>query len=337
MESTKYNLEINKILNDISDGCYILNKDWQFIFINDAAITSFNKSKEELLNKVIWETLPKYKGTKLLPMCLKAYEENKKQTLVLRCEQQFKKMQIHPTKLGVLIIFQTSTDNKKVENETAYIERLKTIGEMAAGVAHEIRNPMTTVKGFLQLLAQDKNEQKNHHIFKLMVEELDRANEIITEFLDLSKNKPSIAQVTNINSIIKSLLPLLETRALKENKLILPNLSDTVDLSINRNEVRQLLLNMVNNALEAMTDNGVCYIETFTDKYENVCLVIKDEGNGICPSITKKLGTPFVSTKESGTGLGMSICYSIAERNNATIDFTTGSKGTTFTICFKSK
>jgi signal transduction histidine kinase len=337
METTEHLHEFSMIFNDICDGCCILNKDWEFEFINDAAITYIGKPRESLLHKNIWEILPIYTNTIFHRTCVKAYEENHQQSFELKDKHSNKLMKVHiyPTKIGLVILLKYNPYTKKFIKEANDIERLKIIGEMAAGVTHEIRNPMTTVKGFLQLLAQDKKEERNHNIYHLMIEELNRANDIITEFLDLSKDKPSTSQKTNLNVIIKSFLPLLETKALKENKLIRINLSEISDLYVSRNEIRQLLLNMINNALEAMPVKGNVEISTF-NKNDKVYLEIKDQGKGICPSIADKIGTPFVSTKDSGTGLGLAICYSIASRNNATIDFTTSSKGTTFTVCFNT-
>jgi signal transduction histidine kinase len=104
--------------------------------------------------------------------------------------------------------------------------------------------------------------------------------------------------------------------------------------NIDANEIRQLLLNLTLNGLEAMQAGGNLFIRTFLED-NKVVLAVEDQGSGIDPSVYDKLGTPFVTTKETGTGLGLAICYSIAARHNATMGVDTGPKGTTFKVAFK--
>lgn len=235
----------------------------------------------------------------------------------------------------ILMVMMDITDQIRNENELLRLDRLNLIGQMAAGIGHEVRNPMTTVKGFLQILSEKKECSKYQDYFSIMIKELDRANSIITDFLSLSSNKPSSVQVQNLNTIIDDLYPLLQADALNaDNSVQLEKLPIT-DLKINRNEIHQLILNLVRNGMEAMKKGGQVTIKTFTDGEETV-LAIKDEGAGIEPDILDKIGTPFLTTKEQGTGLGLATCYSIAERNNARIDVDTSSTGTTFFVRFKT-
>ncbi|ODG94025.1 hypothetical protein BED47_02315 [Gottfriedia luciferensis] len=204
---------------------------------------------------------------------------------------------------------------------------------MAAGVAHEIRNPLTTVKGFLQLGLQNKDFESYSQIFELMIDEINRVNAIITEFLDIAKKKPNKLEEHNLNQIINTFYPLLETRALKEDKLIIRELNEIPNLIIDQNEIRQLLLNMVSNSLDAMDVRKIVKIHTYIED-DKIVMSINDEGTGIPPEIIERISTPFVTSKENGTGLGLAICYAIAKRNNATIDFTTSDNGTNFNIRF---
>ncbi|PGZ92772.1 MULTISPECIES: ATP-binding protein [unclassified Bacillus (in: firmicutes)] len=204
---------------------------------------------------------------------------------------------------------------------------------MAAGVAHEIRNPLTTVKGFLQLGLQNKDFESYSQIFELMIDEINRVNAIITEFLDIAKKRPNKLEEHNLNQIINTLYPFLETRALKEDKLIIRELNEIPNLIIDQNEIRQLLLNMVSNSLDAMDVRKIVKIHTYIED-DKIVMSINDEGTGIPPEIIERISTPFVTSKENGTGLGLAICYAIAKRNNATIDFTTSDNGTNFNIRF---
>lgn len=167
-----------------------------------------------------------------------------------------------------------------------------------------------------------------------MIEELDRANSIITEFLSIGNTKTSDLQMLDLNSIIRDITPLIEIDAFNQNKIIQFNLNDIPDLLLNRNEIRQLIINLYRNGLESMNIGKVLSISTYKGDGNCVILAVQDQGEGISPAIVEKLGTPFYTTKDNGTGLGLGICYAIAARHNAKIEFQTGSEGTTFFIKF---
>ncbi|WHY03246.1 PAS domain S-box protein [Neobacillus sp. DY30] len=232
-----------------------------------------------------------------------------------------------------LVVLNDITERVHLENEMYRLDRLNLIGEMAAGIAHEIRNPMTTVQGFLQL-TRNKTDKLSTDIIDLMLEELNRANSIITEFLNLAKNKISMKKKQNLNAIIEALSPLIQAEALRSNKQLKLELGECPDISLDEKEIRQLILNIALNGLDAMTSNGSLTIKTYKDK-GTVVLRIKDEGQGINPEVLSKLGTPFFTTKETGTGLGLAICYSVAKRHDAKIEIETGDEGTTFSIRFQ--
>ena len=223
---------------------------------------------------------------------------------------------------------------KEIEKQIARLDRLNIIGEMAAGIAHEVRNPMTTVRGFLQMLAKKDNDSPHFSFYGIMIEELDRANSIITEFLSLAKNKAVNLEYTNLNQIIEAIVPLIEADARISNKSILLELSEIPQLLIDEKEIRQVILNMVRNGLEAMKEHGEVRIKTYCEG-NLVIMAIADQGPGIKSEILENIGIPFQTTKENGTGLGLPVCYSIAARNNAKINVETGSNGTEFFIKFK--
>jgi signal transduction histidine kinase len=216
------------------------------------------------------------------------------------------------------------------------LDRLNIIGEMAAGIAHEVRNPMTTVRGLLQFMGT-KQEFINHkEKFTLMIDELDRANSIITEFLSLAKNKAMNFAESNLNDLIRDLQPLLQADALRNNCDVGMSLGDIPTVFMDQNSIRQLILNMIRNGIDAMPTGGPIYITTEKDG-QRVLLCIKDQGIGIPPENKEKLGTPFFTTKDNGTGLGLAVCYRIVQRHAATITMESElGKGTIFTIGFHS-
>lgn len=217
------------------------------------------------------------------------------------------------------------------------MDRLNIIGEMAAGFAHEIRNPMTTVRGLLQFIGNKKEFTKQKENFSLMIHELDRANSIITEYLSLAKNRAMDFRKMNLSTIIQNIYPLLRADASCNSCEIDLDLNMIPNIYLDENSIKQLLFNMVRNALDAMPRGGLIKIRTeFIDS--KVILSIQDSGIGISLDIKDKLGTPFFTTKETGTGLGLAICYRIVQRHAAILTFHSEvGKGTTFTIKFDPK
>lgn len=237
-------------------------------------------------------------------------------------------------KQSVLSLKEEIARREQMEKEMARLDRLNLVGEMAAGIGHEIRNPMTTVRGFLQLMGEKDKYAQDKEFLQLMIEELDRANSIITEFLSLAKNKAVDLKEQNLNTIIESLFPLIQADALVSDKNIEKAAGKIPALFLDEKEIRQLILNLVRNGLEAMSSGGQLTISTYAEG-EEVVLAVQDEGEGIAQETLEKLGTPFFTTKDQGTGLGLAVCYSIAARHNAAIRVETAATGTTFFVRFK--
>ena len=230
------------------------------------------------------------------------------------------------------LLTQEISDRQRAEIEMARLDRLNLIGEMAASISHEVRNPMTTVKGFLQLLMH-KQEPREKELFDLMIEELDRANSILSEFLSISRTKPTLLECHNINDIVTSTLPLFQADANNNNQFLTIELGKVPNFKINTQEIRQLLLNLVRNGFEAMPSGGQLRIRTFYSNDE-VVLSVSDEGKGMEQYILEKLGTPFFTTKDNGTGLGLAVCYGIVSRHSGNISVESSPRGTTFSVYF---
>lgn len=277
---------------------------------------------------------------------LDAFHQAESETISLRLTRQPREpawVEIHIAPVrnegGHLIalegIIRDITARRKLEQELFRLDRLNMVGQMAANLGHEIRNPLTTVRGYLQLLARKKNFAPYQANLALLIEELDRANSLITEYLSLSKHRLTDLRPNNINSIVESLYPLLQAQATASNQLILLELEDTPGLMLDEKEIRQLILNLARNGLEAMPQGKTLTIKTFVDNGA-VILAVKDQGDGIPPGILDKIGIPFFTTKKTGTGLGLAICYSIANRHRAKLDIDTSTTGTTFYIRFSA-
>lgn len=232
----------------------------------------------------------------------------------------------------VLAVVTDVTEMVELQKEVNRLDRLHLVGEMAASIGHEIRNPMTAVRGFLQLLATEENVGSQEY-YELMISELDRANDIISVFLDLAGNKAVKLHLNSINEIIATIYPLLSAEALHGDKNIVLELGEVAPLLLDEKEIRQLIMNLCRNGLEAMPSGGAIYIKTWQQEDE-VILTVRDQGPGIAAELMEKIGTPFVTTKATGTGLGLPVCFSIAHRHKARVDIQTGKTGTSISVIF---
>lgn len=231
----------------------------------------------------------------------------------------------------ILMVITDITEKMRLHRELARLDRFHLVGEMAAGLAHEIRNPMTTISGFLQL-SKARGRLSSAHI-DLMLEELDRANTIIAEFLSLAKDKRVDRKLMFINAIIEALYPLIQAEAFMKSQTVTLALTECPRIYLDEKEIRQLILNLSLNGLEAMDEGGRLEIGTsFSNGY--VVLSVKDEGHGIQDDLLDKILEPFFTTKDCGTGLGLPICYSVSRRHNAEIDINTSEYGTIFMVYF---
>ena len=233
-------------------------------------------------------------------------------------------------------IFQNTTQRKRMEAELVHMDRINLVGEMAAGIGHEVRNPMTTVRGYLQWFSQKEAFTEHRESFTIMIDELDRANSIITEFLSLAKDKRVNLILTDLNKIIRSVFPLLQADAFLRGNGIELELQDTLEIFIDGNEMRQCILNLVGNGLDSMPNGGKVIIST-ASVGNQVVMTVRDQGQGMTPEVKAKLWTPFFTTKEKGTGLGLPVCFQIAQRHEATIEVETGPEGTAFHFIFSQK
>ncbi|HWP98226.1 MAG TPA: PAS domain S-box protein [Syntrophomonadaceae bacterium] len=233
----------------------------------------------------------------------------------------------------ILTTFTDMTKKRQMEKEINRLDRLNLVGQMAASIGHEIRNPMTTVRGFLQVLKYKDKFQDESETFDLMIEELDRANSIISEFLSLARNKLITPEQSDLNAIISNMFPLIQASATAQDKSVELNLSDLPVLLLDQKEIRQLILNLVQNGFEAMVAGGILTISTYFNE-QSAILSIHDQGHGMSQDVKKNIGTPFFTTKDDGTGLGIPICYGIANRHNAPIKIYSSTEGTEFRISF---
>lgn len=317
-------------------------EDYRCIAINESFTQSTGYPREDVINRTIEELdiLPKEEIIRFKSLIRQGANRNLE--FNLRTKAGESRLVIISTDFvnfnnQQCLLWQMTdvSEMKSLRQELVRLGELNLVGEMAASIGHEIRNPMTTARGFLQMLGGKPECQTYKEYFDLIIEELDRANTIVTEFLSMAQLKSNTHSSHSINQIIETLLPLIKADGLIRDISVETSLGKIPDLPLVEKEIRQLILNLTRNAMESMPSCGTIKINTYIEESE-VVLSVVDQGSGIKPELINKLGSPFLTTKENGTGLGLTICYGIASRHNAVISVDTGAQGTTFYIRFKA-
>lgn len=219
----------------------------------------------------------------------------------------------------ILVVARDITERKRTEEMLRKSEKLSVVGQLAAGVAHEIRNPLTSLKGFLQLLKERTAE--NTFFFEVMLSELERINTIVSEFLVLSKPQNTKFKREPIDRIVAEVVAFLESQALLNNVVILTDLSmvHPIEVVCDENQLKQVFINLLKNAVEAMPKGGRVHVTLLEPAPGRVVVRFRDEGPGIPQERLEKLGEPFYTTKEKGTGLGLMVSFRIIEDHGGII------------------
>ncbi|ANU23404.1 GAF domain-containing sensor histidine kinase [Planococcus donghaensis] len=337
LELANANERVTSVIGSITDGFFALNENWEFIYINNHQVLPKGRTPENVMGEEIWSVFPEHFNSILYKEFSGAMLKRMPVHFEIASAEEGYCYEIvaYPFDDGICCMCKNTTEKKLYENELKRLSNLELIGQMAAGISHEIRNPMTTVRGFLQLLTDNRELENYNSYFELMIEELDRANSIISEFLSMGNTRSSDLKMQNLNAIIMDIAPLLKIDTFSQNKFIEIETMDLPDLLLNRNEIRQLLINICRNGLEAMNPGEMLSIRTYIEKENTVVLEIEDEGEGMSEEVLKKIGTPFYTTKDNGTGLGLGVSYAIAARHRAKIDVQSSSDGTIFSFKFQ--
>lgn len=218
----------------------------------------------------------------------------------------------------VVAVTHDISERKKTEEYLRTSEKLSVIGELAAGVAHEIRNPLTSIKGFIQLL---KQPGQNERYYDIMLNELERINIIASELLVLAKPQAVHYKKKNITEILLTVIELLESQAHMKNIEITTDFDkDLPSVRCEENQLKQVYINIIKNAIESMSDGGQIHISAKLKPDGQILISCIDEGCGIPPELLSQLGKPFFTTKEKGTGLGLMVSQKIIKDHSGTID-----------------
>ncbi|MFD0674512.1 nitrogen regulation protein NR(II) [Cohnella sp. GCM10027633] len=240
--------------------------------------------------------------------------------------------------VGAFVIFRDVSHQIALEEQIRQSDRLKTIGQIAAGTAHEIRNPLTAMKGFMQLLNKTLAERsmgREQEYVNIVLSEIERVNELVGEFLLLSKPREAKYASVRIGKVVQEILPMISNEALLHNVTVRhePNVG-LPSIVADKELLKQVFLNLGKNAIEAMHGGGTLTIREYGDpkRPDRLAVEVRDTGAGIPAEVLEKVFEPFYTTKQQGTGLGLSICQRIVHDLGGRIEATSDGGGTTFTV-----
>lgn len=221
--------------------------------------------------------------------------------------------------VAIATISRNITDRKQTEEMILRSEKLSVVGQLAAGVAHEVRNPLTTLRGFVQLQKTKGTVSESH--LNIMLAELDRINFIVSEFLVLAKPQVVSIQTFNLRKLLSDLVMLLDGQAnLDKIQIQVPEEGPPMLVTGEPNQLKQVFVNLLKNAMEAMPGGGTITMELEQTKEEMVIARVTDEGSGIAKEDLQHIGEPFFTRKDNGTGLGLMICQQIISHHKGMLN-----------------
>lgn len=239
--------------------------------------------------------------------------------------------------VGAYVMFKDVTNLRSFGQKIERSDRLAMIGQIAAGTAHEIRNPLTSIKGFLQMFYQlftDKEMERERSYTEIMLTEINRINSLVSEFLLLSKPRDVQYQMVDLNVVFEEILPIVENQALLHGIDLQYKSRGQLSMVVGDAELlKQVFINICKNGIEAMGSEGTLSIgHHYEAEGDRISIDIHDTGPGIPLYVIDKIFDPFFTTKEEGTGLGLSVCQKIIHDIGGQIRVSSKGYGTTFQI-----
>ncbi|TVY11075.1 PAS domain S-box protein [Paenibacillus cremeus] len=219
---------------------------------------------------------------------------------------------------GWSAIFKDITEWKLAQEHMKNSEKLSVAGQLAAGIAHEIRNPITSIKGFVQLMKAGLGDRQQY--FDIMISEIERIELILSELLILAKPQTIKYERKDIRVLLSQVMTLLDSQAILNNvQFITQFMPGATHLYCDENQLKQVFINFIKNSIESMTAGGKLTVQVDSGHVQEMRIRIIDEGCGIPKEVMAKIGQPFYTTKANGTGLGFMVSKKIIENHSGNI------------------
>ena len=221
--------------------------------------------------------------------------------------------------LGVVVIIRDISETRSLRQQVARADRLAAVGEVASGIAHELRTPLTSIRGFVQFLQGSTDPREWREYGDIIIREVDGMNRIISELLSLVRRHPLNLEAASLNQLVEETLFLARDSAGKGRITFVTELAALPLAEVDRGQIKQVLLNVLVNASQAITGPGTVTITTARHGAGEVSVRVRDTGCGIPAEVRERIFDPFFSTKPTGTGLGMAVARRIIEDHKGRI------------------
>jgi two-component system sensor histidine kinase HydH len=239
--------------------------------------------------------------------------------------------------LGNVLLFKDLTEVRALRREVARSQRLASVGRLAAGVAHEIRNPLSSIKGFATYFKERYPDRpEDQQTADIMIQEVDRLNRVVGQLLEFARPISIKPKTISLEALLNDAVRLIKERAAEKN--ITVNTRNTARINTawgDPDRINQILLNLFLNAIDAMENGGELDVEISSDDSREICISVSDTGCGISPQDIPRVFDPYFTTKSTGTGLGLAIAHNIAEVMGGRISVESPQdRGTIFRVFF---
>ncbi len=349
---------LESIIGNAGDAIMVIDLAEKFIYWNAGAERIYGYLREEALGKEVADLIlssdetPKSRGENIIGKLVAQVwrddlvADTQARWLTKDGREIMTSTTITPLKdatgriIGASLICKDITEQKRTEEKMLLAERLSSMGELMAGVAHEIRNPLAGIKINTQILARgDDSSEMEKQLLKSTLEGVAKIQKIVEDMLDYARPKAAEYKEENINEVVEKSLEVLNSQWMKAGIVTSFERGEGLPLlRIDKHQIQQVLINIMLNAIQAMEGSGKLSVRTFSAEGSAVGLEVGDTGGGIPAQLLKKIFDPFFTTKSRGTGLGLSITQKLLENHGATIAAVSEEgKGTKFTIIFPAK
>ncbi|WP_052352984.1 PAS domain S-box protein [Neobacillus dielmonensis] len=321
---------IYRLLAEHSSDMIILHDvDFSFLYISPSVKSVLGYEPEDMIGKNPFHIIHPEDVKAIFLQLRELSSENNSMLFTYRCQKKdgtyiwlesTVKVLYHPKTGELREIVSVSRDIQirlETQEKVRKSEKLAVVGQMAAAVAHEIRNPLTPIKGFLQLFNSEK--KLNPEYLPIILDELQRVEGIISEFLSIAKPHSTKTAYIDVNNLLEQVIKLMQTEALMKNKNIYLYTNPEIPMiQGDPHSLKQVFVNVIQNALDAIGERGQVEVRIIVEQ-AGILIEITDNGCGIPKERLSKLGEPFYSTKEKGTGLGLMTSFRIIESHNGRI------------------
>jgi two-component system, NtrC family, sensor histidine kinase PilS len=335
----------SSIVSNIGSGLLTINNEGKIRVFNRYAAETTGITHEEAYDRPLLEIMSGFTpfAERIFALCRGEIEHQstKGGMMILGFKSvPFADKEGNP--VGAIIDFQDLTQLKRMEAELQKADRLAAIGELSARIAHEIRNPLASISGSVQLIAQgDRIDVADKKLLNIIIRETERLNGLIRDFLAYARPSQPVKLPVYLKQLILDISSLLETDPHFKNVIISNNCPEWLTVPVDRDQMQQVFWNLFINAAEAMPSGGVIKIDAVivpareygTGSGEKVKIVVADNGAGMTLKDVQNVFEPFFTTKPEGTGLGLATVYRVIESHNGTILVESScNSGTTFTM-----